>query len=187
MRGSGEHHKHLNNNLVAKAQDILKYKRSFWKELGDEISDKIRVDTISGKDVKGKAFKPYKTHPPFWFSKKVKGKTISIYAEDYKTRKGRGGMKRQSSTSIKPDLQLTGDMMRNLQTRGATADGVTIGWSGTLAQRVQWNDDMGRTVTSTAQPLSDKIAKFAENQLGRITDANIKKYASKPINFKIGR
>ena len=167
MRGSGEHHKHLNNNLVAKAQDILKYKRSFWKKLGDEISDKIRVDTISGKDVKGNPFGPYTT--------------------DYANRKASGKFKRQSSTSRKPDLQLTGDMMRNLQTRGATADGVTIGWSGTLAQRVQWNDDMGRTVTSTAQPLSDKIEKFAINQLGRITDANIKKYASKPINFRIGR
>jgi hypothetical protein len=167
MRGSGEHHKHLNNNLVAKAQDILKYKKSFWKKLGDEISDKIRVDTISGKDVKGKAFKTYTT--------------------DYANRKASRKFKRQSSTSTKPDLQLTGDMMRNLQTRGATADGVTIGWSGTLAQRVQWNDDMGRTVTSTTKPLSDKIEKFAINQLGRITDANIKKYASKPINFKIGR
>ena len=172
---------------MSKAQDILKYKRSFWKNLGDEVSDKIRVNTIGGKDVFGRTFKSYKTHPPFWFSKKVKGKTISIYAEDYKTRKGRGGMKRQSSTSTKPDLQLTGDMMRNLQTRGATADGGTIGWSGTLAQRVQYNDDMGRTVTATSKPLSDRITKFVENQLGRITDANIKKYASKPINFKIGR
>ena len=152
---------------MAKAQDILKYKKSFWKKLGDEISDKIRVDTISGKDVKGKAFRPYTT--------------------DYANRKSSGKFKRQSSTSRKPDLQLTGDMMRNLQTRGATADGATIGWSGTLAQRVQWNDDMKRTVTSTAQPLSDKIEKFAINQLGRITDANIKKYASKPINFRIGR
>ena len=167
MRGSGEHHKHLNNNLVSKAQDILKYKRSFWKKLGDEISDKVRADTIGGKDVSGKAFKSY--------------------TKDYANRKASGKFKRQSSTSRKPDLQLTGDMMRNLQTRGATADGVTIGWSGTLAQRVQWNDDMGRTVTSTSKPLSDRIEKFAIDQLGRITDANIKKYASKPINFRIGR
>ena len=152
---------------MAKAQDILKYKKSFWKKLGDEISDKIRVDTISGKDVKGKAFRPYTT--------------------DYANRKSSGKFKRQSSTSRKPDLQLTGDMMRNLQTRGATPDGVTIGWSGTLAQRVQWNDDMGRTVTSTSKPLSDKIENFVIKQLGRITDANIKKYASKPINLTVGR
>ena len=117
----------------------------------------------------------------------VFGRPFKEYTSEYGQRKRANKFKRQSSTSRKPDLQLTGDMMRNLQTRGATADGVTIGWSGTLAQRVQWNDDMGRTVTSTAQPLSDKIAKFAENQLGIITDANIKKYASKPINFKIGR
>jgi len=152
---------------MSKAQDILKYKRSFWKNLGDEVSDKIRVNTIGGKDVFGRTFKSY--------------------SRDYSANKSSGKFKRQSSTSTKPDLQLTGDMMRNLQTRGATADGVTIGWSGTLAQRVQYNDDMGRTVTATSKPLSDRIAKFVENQLGRITDANIKKYASKPINFKIGR
>ena len=153
---------------MAKAQDILKYKKSFWKKLGDEISDKIRVQTTkSGKDVFNKAFKSYTT--------------------DYANSKASGKFKRQSSTSRKPDLQLTGDMMRNLQTRGATPDGVTIGWSGTLAQRVQWNDDMGRTVTSTEKALSDKIANFVVKQLGRITDANIKKYASKPINFRIGR
>ena len=150
-----------------KAQDILKYKRSFWKKLGDEVSDKIRVNTIGGKDVFGITFKSY--------------------SRDYSANKASGKFKRQSSTSTKPDLQLTGDMMRNLQTRGATPDGVTIGWSGTLAQRVQYNDDMGRTVTATSKPLSDRITKFVENQLGRITDANIKKYASKPINFKIGR
>jgi len=146
----------------------------FWKELGDEIADKIRVDTIGGKDVNGRAFKPYKTHPPFWFSKKVKGKTISIYAEDYKTRKGRGGMKRQSSTSSKPDLQLTGDMMRNLQVRGVTPYGVTIGWSGTNAEKVQWNADMGRTVTSNSKPLSDKVWKFAEKELSKQMDKNLK-------------
>ena len=153
---------------MAKAEDILKYKKSFWKKLGDEISDKIRVQTTkSGKDVFNKTFK--------------------AYSPDYKKNKASGKFKRQSSTSTKPDLQLTGDMMRNLQTRGATPDGVTIGWSGTLAQRVQWNDDMKRTVTSTSKPLSDKITKFVENQLGRITDANIKKYASKPINLTVGR
>ena len=165
---------------MSKAQDILKYKRSFWKKLGDEISDKIRVQTTkSRKDVFNKPFRAYS-------SQYAKYKAMG----GVKTRGKNKGKKRfpgQSSTSTKPDLQLTGDMMRNLQTRGATPDGVTIGWSGTLAQRVQYNDDMGRTVTATSKPLSDRIAKFVENQLGRITDANIKKYASKPINFKIGR
>ena len=146
----------------------------FWKKLGDEIADKIRVHTIDGKDVNDKSFKKYKTHSPFWFSKKIKGKVVRIYAEDYPTRKSRGDFKRQSSKSVKPDLQLTGDMMRNLQVRGATPYGVTIGWSGTNAEKVQWNADMGRTVTTDRKPLSDKVWRFAEKELNRQIDKNLK-------------
>ena len=40
-------------------------------------------------------------------------------------------------------------MMRNLQTRGFTKDNVIIGWSGTNAQKIQWNADMGRVVTKS--------------------------------------
>lgn len=126
----------------------------FWKKLGDEIADKIRVHTIDGKDVNDKGFKSY--------------------SKGYAKAKAQGKFKRQSSKSIKPDLQLTGDMMRNLQVRGATPTGVTIGWSGTNAEKVQWNDDMGRTITTDRKPLSDSVWRFAEKELNKQIDKNLK-------------
>ena len=51
------------------------YQGQFWKKLGDETADRIRVHTTKGgKDVNGKKFTPYKRHEPFWFTKTVNNK-----------------------------------------------------------------------------------------------------------------
>jgi len=155
-------------------KSVPTFTTSFWKRIGDEVSDRIQVHTKSGRDAKNKNFKKYKTHKPFWFSKKIDGKTIRIYAEDYPTRKARGGIRRQSSRSKKPDLTLTGDMLRNLQTRSANKEGAIIGWSGTNAQKVQWNADMGREITTTANPVTKKIKVWIEKKVGTRIDRNIK-------------
>ena len=169
-------------------RDIPTFTKQFWKGVGDEVADRIRVHTTKGgKDVEGKKFKPYKTHDPFWFTKTVKGKKIKVYAEDYKTRKSRGAFKRQSSKSTKVDLQLTGDMMRNLQTRGFTKDSVVVGWSGTNAQKIQWNADMGREVTKPSMPVTKGIQRFILKQVDRFIEKNAREATKKPINLKIGK
>ena len=72
-------------------RDIPTFTKQFWKGVGDEVADRIRVHTTKGgKDVEGRKFSPY--------------------TANYKARKGLGKYKRQSSTSTKVDLQLTGDM-----------------------------------------------------------------------------
>jgi len=174
---------------VAKTlRDIPTFTRRFWKGVGDEVADRIRVHTTKGgKDVDGVKFKPYKTHTPFWFTKKVNGKNVKIFAEDYKTRKAKGAFKRQSSKSTKVDLQLTGDMMRNLQTRGFTKDSVVVGWSGTNAQKIQWNADMGREVTKPSMPVTKDIQKFILKQVDRFIERNAREATKKPINLKIGK
>ena len=136
--------------------------------MGDETADRIRVHTTKGgKDVNGKGFSPYST--------------------SYRARKASGKFKRQSSTSSKVDLQLTGDMMRNLQTRGFSRDNVIIGWSGTNAQKIQWNDDMGRSVTSKTKPVTNKIERFIFKEVDLAIARNAKEATSKPINLKIGK
>ena len=154
--------------MAKELQDIPTFTKRFWKFIGDESADRIRVHTVKdGKDVQGKKFQPYSTI--------------------YKARKASGKFKRQSSTSTKVDLQLTGDMMRNLQTRGFTKDKVVIGWSGTNAQKVQWNADMGRTVTSNARPLPKGIERFILNEVDKHIEKNVKEATKKPINLKIGK
>lgn len=154
--------------MAKKLKDIPTFTKQFWKKLGDETADRIRVHTTKGgKDVNNKTFEPYSTN--------------------YRARKASGKFKRQSSTSSKVDLQLTGDMMRNLQTRGFSRDNVVIGWSGTNAQKIQWNDDMGRTVTSKSKPVTNKIEKFIFKEVDLAIARNAKEATSKPINLKIGK
>jgi hypothetical protein len=154
--------------VAKKLKDIPTFTKQFWKKLGDETADRIRVHTTKGgKDVNGKGFSPYST--------------------SYRARKASGKFKRQSSTSSKVDLQLTGDMMRNLQTRGFSRDNVVIGWSGTNAQKIQWNDDMGRTVTSKSKPVTNKIERFIFKEVDLAIARNAKEATSKPINLKIGK
>ena len=129
---------------------------SFWKRVGDEVSDRIQVHTKGGMDVKDKPFKKYSPQ----------------YADAKSDPKRR--FKRQTSFSRKPDLTLTGDMLRNLQTRTANKEGVIIGWSGTDTQKVQWNADMGRDITTTARPVPSKIERYIDKQVGARIDRNIK-------------
>jgi hypothetical protein len=154
--------------VAKKLKDIPTFTKQFWKKLGDETADRIRVHTTKGgKDVNNKPFEAYSTK--------------------YRTRKASGKFKRQSSTSSKVDLQLTGDMMRNLQTRGFSRDNVVIGWRQENAQKIQWNADMGRTVTSKQRPVSKGIERFIFKEVDLAIARNAKEATSKPINLKIGK
>ena len=135
-------------------KSVPTFTTSFWKKIGDEVSDRIQVHTKKGKDVGDKGFKKY--------------------SPKYEDAKAAGKFKRQSSRSKKPDLTLTGDMLRNLQTRSANKEGAIIGWSGTNAQKVQWNADMGREITTTANPVTKKIKVWIEKKVGTRIDRNIK-------------
>ena len=150
-------------------RDIPTFTKQFWKGVGDEVSDQIRVHTTKGgKDVNNKPFEAYSTK--------------------YRTRKASDKFKRQSSTSSKPDLQLTGNMMKNLQTRGFSRDNVVIGWSGTNAQKIQWNaDNKERVVTSKQRPVSKGIERFIFKEVDLAIARNAKEATSKPINLKIGK
>jgi len=155
--------------VAKKLKDIPTFTKQFWKKLGDETADRIRVHTTKGgKDVNNKPFEAYSTK--------------------YRTRKASGKFKRQSSTSSKVDLQLTGDMMRNLQTRGFSRDNVVVGWSGTNAQKIQWNaDNKERVVTSKKRPVSKGIERFIFKEVDLAIARNAKEATSKPINLKIGK
>ena len=154
--------------MAKELNDIPKFKRSFWKKIGDKVADSIRIDTTKkGIDVRGSSF--------------------NKYSEKYRIRKSKGGLKRQSSTSTKPDLQLTGEMMRNLQTRGFTKNNAIIGWSGTNAQKVEWNADMGREVTTDTVPISKKNQNFVLKMISNEIEKNIKDATKQPLIIRIGK
>ena len=77
--------------------------------------------------------------------------------------------------------------MRNLQTRGFSKDSVIIGWGGEDAQKVQYNEEMGRAVTTKSRPLSKGSLRLIEVQTNKRIKRNADKETAKPINFKIGK
>jgi hypothetical protein len=150
---------------LGKLANIPKFDKQFWREVGNEITDEIRVQTQKkGKDVFNKRFKSY--------------------SRGYAERKPRI---RRGSGGSKVNLTLTGDMMNGLQVRGFTPDSVTIGWSGTNAKKIQWNEDMGRAVTTAKKPLSNQSIKIVQQEARQRIKRNADKETAKPINFKIGR
>ena len=90
----------------------IRIPRAKWIKLGEDLCEKIRKRTKKGKGLES----DFEDYTPKYRAKKVAGK-----------------FKRQSSTSSKPDLNLTGDMMRDLQVRGANRESVQIGWTGAFA------------------------------------------------------
>ncbi len=150
---------------MGKLANIPKFDPTDWKKIGDEITDEIRVQTQKkGKDVFNENFKSY--------------------SRGYAKRKPR---LRRGSKGNKVNLTLTGDMMKNLQTRKVTNEGVTIGWSGVDAQKIQWNEDMGRAVTTKSKPLSNDSLKIIQVMASKKIKVNAERETAKPINFKIGR
>ena len=145
---------------------IPEFDKAFWKHLGDEICDEIRVQTqVNSKDVHNRKFK--------------------AYSRGYAERKPK--IRRGSGSGSKVNLTLTGDMMRNLQTRGFSKDSVIIGWGGEDAQKVQYNEEMGRAVTTKSRPLSKGSLRLIEVQTNKRIKRNADKETAKPINFKIGK
>ena len=148
---------------MSKLEKIPQFNRKDWKIVGDEICDRVRVQTqVDGKDVFNKKFKAYK-----------KGYN--------KIKKKRGG------DTGKVDLTLTGDMMNGLQTRGVSNNSVVIGWSGLNSKKIKGNRKQGRAVTTKNKPIPDKVTKWVRSYLGAKVDKNIQKNTSKPIVYTIGK
>ena len=150
---------------MVKLSQIIDFNPQFWKKIGDEITDEIRVQTQKrSKNVDGTPFKEYST--------------------GYRNRKPRI---RRGSGSNKVNLTLTGDMMNGLQTRSFNKESVTIGWSGVNAKKVQWNEDMGRVVTSRDMPLSKQSLNIIETMTGKKIKLDARKVTQKPITFRLGK
>ena len=77
--------------------------------------------------------------------------------------------------------------MRNLQTRGFTKNNAIIGWSGTNAQKVEWNADMGREVTTDTVPISKKNQNFVLKMISNEIEKNIKDATKQPLIIRIGK
>ena len=140
---------------VFKPEALVKLGKPFFKKLGDLICDMIRDETVNkGQDVWGHKF--------------------TDYSEKYATRKGKGGGRRQSSKSTKPNLVFSFDMMQDLQTRKVSSKWVRVGWSAIESAKVNANALMGRVITDRQKPASTNVVAMSLNRINRQIKLNIK-------------
>ncbi len=143
---------------MRKIADIPRYTPQFWGKLANDVVRKMKEHGAKGgKDAAGRPFKKY--------------------SDSYRSQKGAGKIRRQSSNSTKPDLMLTGDMWKDLKQIGsATKDGATIGWA-SWGNKVEWNAEMGRTITTDKNPVAPSIQRFILKEIDKETSKNLKKVA----------
>ncbi len=145
------------------SKDIRPTKQQ-WTKLGEELCEGIRQRTKKGKGISGQ---------------------FKQYSKQYRARKTAGKFQRQSSKSAMPDLQLSGDMLRDLQVRGANRESVTIGWTGSFAERVEHNAEMGREITTKKEPLSKGLQNYATKQVRRMFGKGLDKVYNKTTTIKV--
>ena len=135
----------------------FKPSKKFFKDLGDEVRDKIEATGKKGKGING---------------------NFPAYTSKYATLKAEGKASPEgvsvSSKSTKPDLTLTGDMWMNLSATSTDND-VKVGWTDkSQAGKVQGNAERGRAVFT-----EDKIAEPVEELIDELFQKEMKKQTKK--------
>ena len=70
-------------------------------------------------------------------------------------------------------------MLRDLQVRDASDSHVTIGWQGTFAERLEYNEKNGRFVSTKDKPVSKSEQRWVDKQIDKELDRNLKAEAKK--------
>jgi hypothetical protein len=127
--------------------------------------------------------KSYSTHAPFWFTKKIKGKAVRIYAEDYPTRKaaGRAAPKgtSQISRSKKPDLTLTGKMLQQIVATSTGTSGKLEFQNGAVIDGL---DRRGKfPMFKNKEPASKMVAKDIEKYVNELYGKRVKAQSEKIV------
>lgn len=147
-----------------KASDIIDIPVSLWKKIGGGTATRIVQGSDKGKDKDGGNFPPYTAK---YAERKAAGKASP---------KG-VGVSRQISP---PNLRLTGEMLGSITSGNATKTGVDIILRDGL--KIEGNAKRGRDIYGISPDNASEIEKILADVIGK----NIGKYASIPIEIKIG-
>ena len=151
------------------ASRIVDIPLNTWKDVGNNASNVVRDQIRKRRIIKGD------------------------YSPSYATAKrNRKAARSQSSTETGfVDLTLTGKMLDNLKVRKVSSDGVTIGFIGTYAKRVQ--DLQSRGFKKGADwfvfnnDVTNQIALDTVKRIDKQLNMNIKVATKQPITFTIGK
>ena len=143
--------------------------REFFQKEGANTRDRYRDHIFrKAKDIKGSTFKPYKS-------------------KEYAQRKQAGKFKRFTKGDKPTSPVLTGDLLRDYSLVEVSNNGFAIGW---IAQgaKVEWLKDNGRVLTTSKQPLPEKILKNLFSKANLYIKKKTKKVIpNKTVKHKIGK
>ena len=141
------------------------FTKEFFRGLSIEVMKNYRKHIFEdGKDVNNKKFKEYK--------------------EPYKSRKQGNKFPFQESTKTTPIL--TGDLYRDFKPTKIKTTGFSIGWS-TWGQKVKSLNKQKRELSTTKQPLPEKVLNFITKEIKKEGDRKHIKPKSKTTKLKIGK
>ena len=152
--------------MAIKLSDVNNRTTLFWRTLGNKFVRLMKDMTAASRDFDGQAF--------------------PAYSQAYQEAKTGRKFKRQASTSGRPDLRLTGDMMRDLKVVAADKTHALVGWTA-WGDKAQWNADMGRAMIdfdSINNP-HPRMADAAEQACAIDTEEKLNKWAAEPLEINI--
>ncbi len=151
---------------MLKLSDVLQRTPQFWRTLGNKCVRLLKDTTAAGRDFDGQSFPGYS----------------EAYEEAKRARK----FKRQASTSTKPDLRLSGDMMRDLKVLSSSKVDAVIGWP-TFGDRLFYNAEAGRAVIDFDSPDDPhpRIMAEAEASLDMDTEEKLNKWLAEPLEIVV--
>ena len=119
--------------------------KTFFTRVGPNTRDRYREHIFTkAKDVKGKSFS-------------------SNYSEPYKTNKSKGKFKRFQKAKLNAPV-LTGDLLRDFGSiMRISSTGFEFGWAAHGA-KIKWLKDMGRVLSTSNQPLPEKIIQYLSKE-----------------------
>jgi len=133
-----------------------------WRDIGDHISNLIRIFIQDDKLLGGH------------------------YSKEYAIKKAAGKVGvRQSSRSTVPDLTLTGKMLNNFRTVGWSDYGVDLGFT-EEENETKRKANVKRGFDMFDSKIIDKVEDDLKETVEKEISINIQKYESKPINIVIG-
>ena len=158
-----------------KLSDIPKKTKTFWYALGEKTCNMIR-DRVQKKH------------------KNVYNESFAKYDENYAKLKSQSKAaargQSQQSTSITPDMTLTGKTMSDLKVINATEKSVTLGWIGIFAGIIE--SLYGRknykvvNISGSGDPLAKNEMDMIMKSIKGDIDKKIKSYCKTPIIIKVG-
>ena len=147
-----------------KAQDIVEIPVNIWKKVGGRAATKIVKNADKGLDKDGKRFKKY----------------TSDYAEAKAAGKAAPKGVSASRQTSPPNLRLTSMMLNSISAQKPTKNGVDIVFRDGL--KIEGNAKRGRDIYGLSPDNQVQIDKTLSEHI----EKNIKEYARKSIEIKIG-